>query len=639
MQVLTSLDDDRPTPIIRPLWETFSVKKSRRLLFFAVAAMVMAASGVFAALGASAEEIGAAPGNRIVAQHSDKCLTAPAPSPGSFAPTPTPTSTPAAGGLVQKKCSAAEAARQTFRITHAGSGYTIGLLAGGCLGLPADARPQLVAACDDAAELTFSLLMADNGGYTLQNRGQGLCLDVAGDSTADGASVTAAACTADESQEWRVTPSASPSASRSRSKSASPSPSVSPSASPSASSPPPASSPPSASDAPKPSPAADVCTRPASASPQVRVTDVNVGVAVTGYGQEADTDPLPMAIAATPDGGSWLAWLGTDSKVYLGRLDCDDKLVGTPTSFEGIDLQDVQADATGGVLLLTRRGDCHTGPLCGGESSPCNTMHMIRFDNEGQLVWERQVTNLSDSLGGYDNGARFVWWYQHHGRLATDGSNYAAYFGVAITVQNGDCVDIHEGDRMQVVNAQGDLLSGHDSFEVGCSHAWTSRIVWDPRTSHFVMVCATDNNCRIAQPNPYRTVVAGTCDGTLFGGDLVLAKTSGYWTAWSQGGKAKLEHFTTGASDNTIQTSAATSHPHLVAYGDNMLLSWESGSSTQAQVYDATSGAAIGDQFTIAVRDHAYQAAKPYPDTSAAYPAAGASSTSIKIARVLPLIS
>jgi hypothetical protein len=38
-----------------------------------------------------------------------------------------------------------------------------------------------------------------------------------------------------------------------------------------------------------------------------------------------------------------------------------------------------------------------------------------------------------------------------------------------------------------------------------------------------VMVCATDNDCRTAQPSPYRTVASGTCDGTLFGGDVVLA--------------------------------------------------------------------------------------------------------------------
>jgi hypothetical protein len=393
---------------------------------------------------------------------------------------------------------------------------------------------------------------------------------------------------------------------------------------------------PAATAAAAPAKAAAACTRKPGATPKVRITQVNVGVKVTGYGGEGDTDPLPMAIAATPSGGSWLAWLGTNGKVYLGKLDCNDKLVGKPTSFTGIDLQDVQADATGGVLLLTRRGSCHTGPLCGGTSSPCNTMHMIRFDNSGKQVWERQVTNLTGSRGGYDDGARFVWWYQHHGRLASDGTNYAAYFGVAITVKNGNCVDIHEGDRMQVVGKSGALLKGHDSFEVGCSHAWTSRIVWDPRTKHFVMVCATDNNCRIARPNPYRTVAAGACDGTLFGGDLVLAKTAGYWTAWSQGGQVRLSHFTTGAANQTIKTSAKSSHPHLVRYGSGrMLLAWQSGSTMLAQVYDAGTGKAVGGQLKIGVRDHNYQAFKTYADGSAAYPAAGATSSTIKIARVM----
>jgi hypothetical protein len=370
----------------------------------------------------------------------------------------------------------------------------------------------------------------------------------------------------------------------------------------------------------------------------VKVTEVKLGSTVTGYGSEADTEPLPMAIAARPSGGSWLAWRGTNGRVYLGQLDCDDHLVGKPTSFAGIDLQDVAADATGGVLLLTRKGTCGDGPLCGGSSSPCNTMHMIRFDNSGHQVWERQVTNLTGGRQGYDDGARFVWWYQHHGRLATDGRNWAAYFGVAITVRNGDCVDIHEGDRMQVVGAGGSLVSGHDSFEVGCSHAWTSRIVWDPRVRHFAMVCATDNNCRIARPDPYRTVAAGTCDGTLFGGDLVLAKGKGYWTAWSQGGKVRLERFTTGPSTSTVRTPAGSRHPHLVGYSSGrMLLAWSSGSSIAAQVYDAGTGKAVGGRLTIGVRDHDYQAFKAYPDGSVAYPAAGGGSTSIRVARVMPM--
>jgi hypothetical protein len=395
----------------------------------------------------------------------------------------------------------------------------------------------------------------------------------------------------------------------------------------------------SSSSAPKPTTAgtAGACARKVAATPATKITEVKLPAKVVGYGAEGDTDKLPMAIAARPDGGSWLAWLGTDGKVHLGRLGCDDKLTGTPTSFTGIDLQDVQADAKGGVILLTRKGDCGGGKLCGGTSSPCNTMHMIRFDNNGKLVWERQVTNLTGGRTGYDDGARFIWWYQHHGRLATNGSDWAAYFGTAITVKNGSCVDIHQGDRMQVVSANGKLLSGHkDAAEVGCSHAWNSRIVWDPRTKRFAAVCATDNDCRIAQPNPYRTVAAGACDGTLFGGDLVLARSKGYWTAWSQGGKIRLERFTTGKSTTSIKTGISSAHPHLVTYGSRMLLSWQSGSGIAAQVYDAGTGKAVGGRISLAVKDHSYQAFKSWNDGSAAYPAAGRSSSAIKIARVLP---
>jgi len=375
------------------------------------------------------------------------------------------------------------------------------------------------------------------------------------------------------------------------------------------------------------------CDRPVSASPEVAITQVDTGTGVAGYGGEGDTDPLPMAIAARP-GGSWLAWLG-DGQVHLAKLDCDDEIEGGVIDLEGIDLQDVSADENGVVVLVTREGSCGDGPLCGGESSPCNTMHMVRFDNGGDQVWQRQVTNLGDGLEGYDDGARFVWWYQHHGRLATDGSNYAAYFGVAITVANGGCVDIHEGDRMQVVDADGNLVDHQDSFAVGCSHSWTARIAWNADADEFGMVCATDNECRIAQP-AYETVAAGTCDGTLFGGDLV-ASGGGYWTAWSQGGAVRLEHFDDGPSDSTVDTGVDSAHPHLVNYGDDhMLLAWESGSSIKARVYTSGGGDAVGDAFGIDVPDHNYQAFKAFEDGSVAYAASGGDGA-IQIARVMPI--
>src|SRR5690349_1533385 len=133
----------------------------------------------------------------------------------------------------------------------------------------------------------------------------------------------------------------------------------------------------------------NMCGRTVGActAPVVKVTDVDVGVPVTGYGRQSDTEPLPLAISALPSGGSRVAWLGTDKKVYVGELDCDDKLVGTPFSFPGIDLQDIYADASGGVVLLTRDAtnggtdNCGDGMLCGGTSNPCREMFLVRFDN------------------------------------------------------------------------------------------------------------------------------------------------------------------------------------------------------------------------------------------------------------------
>ena len=407
------------------------------------------------------------------------------------------------------------------------------------------------------------------------------------------------------------------------------------------------------------------CTAPAAtscSSPQVRISPVGLGAALSYSNDE--TYNIPLAIAAKPGGGSLVAWMtgyshygsSTTSQVHVAELDCDDKLVGTPFTMEAHDFQDLYADANGGVIVVTR--DAQAGPdaqHCGDVNNLCVTpsdrpgcydMYMVRFDCAGTQQWATKLTTSSASAAPYTSGTgsnQFVWWYQHHGRIATDGTNYAAYFCNAITITNNSCsagagkVDIHEGDRMQVVDPTGKVLTGHDSFGGGCSHSWTTRMVWDPRTSHFVMVCATDNNCRIAQPNPYRTIATATCDGTLFGGDVVNAGTAGYWTAWSYQGVIKLEHFTTGASDKTITTAGTSQNPHLVSLGaSNMLLTWKSGTSLAAQIYDSSTGAAVGAQFTIAVPDHPWQSFKPFPDGSVAYAAVGSSSSTIQIARVMP---
>jgi hypothetical protein len=67
-----------------------------------------------------------------------------------------------------------------------------------------------------------------------------------------------------------------------------------------------------------------------------------------------------------------------------------------------------------------------------------------------------------------------------------------------------------------------------------------------------------------------------------------------------------------------------------------MLLTWKSGSSLAAQVYDSGTGALVGAQFTIAVPDHPWQSWKPFPDGSVAFAAVASASSTIQIARVMP---
>jgi hypothetical protein len=264
-------------------------------------------------------------------------------------------------------------------------------------------------------------------------------------------------------------------------------------------------------------------------------------------------------------------------------------------------------------------------------------------------VWATSVTNLDESQNAYESGARFVWErYQHHGRLAFDGNNYAAYFCIGITTPgNASCqlpggVDVHEGDRMQMVSASGMPVDDPQEFQVGCSHSWTTRIVWDPRSNEFMMVCATDNPdpdtgspCRMAIPAPYETVAPVNCSGQFWGGDLVLAEGSGYWTVYSQSGSANLVHFTESGPDQNINDVASTDHPKLVSFSTGkMLLAWESGSQMRAQIHDSATGDPIGSEFDIAVEDHNYHAFKAFPDGSVAYPARGSTDTTIRVARV-----
>jgi hypothetical protein len=467
-----------------------------------------------------------------------------------------------------------------------------------------------------------------------------------------------------------------------------------------------------------PAPDASTAACSSSLASRVRITEIDVG-AMVAY-NEVDNNGAalgltPLAISPLPGGGSRVAFLGKgDSTVHVVTLDANDQLVaGSTFGLPGFDFQDIYADATGGVLLVSRaalgstlNNNCgNINNLCGlvanyPTAASCYDMYMVRFDGSTE-TWATKLTDTTAQLPGYSTSASmgaqvvFIWSeYAHNARIAFDGSNYAAYFGVAITVPNQSCctqdmpapcraisaldmgVNIHQGDRMKVVSSSGALQTG--GFGIGCSHSGFERVIWDPAASKFVGVCKNDlpvagKSGRIAFPSPTTTIVPVDLFYSNLG-NIVTASGGGYWIINSDirsgqpanaNGLADVHllHVASTATpvpnNDIILASDAQNDraPHLAAYGRTQLLTaWETSTATGdlaqnaanrqmfIRIVDSTTGAAPAGstadtagplRLTPNVLGSRYQDFRAFPDGSAAYPAPGSAATKIKILRVM----
>jgi hypothetical protein len=416
-----------------------------------------------------------------------------------------------------------------------------------------------------------------------------------------------------------------------------------------------------------------------------------VSVGATVRYDESEPALRPLVISPIPSGGSRLAWLSDDGRVHVATLDDGDRVTGTELGLPAEDFADLYADDTGGVVLLTRpaqgSGERHCGTLtnlCGNASSlpatqACWDMYLVRFDG-GRETWATKLTESSATSPPYLNSptdgrsVRFIWQaYAHHGRIAFDGTRYAAYYGAAVSVSercvNADStlrtgVNVHQGDRMTVVGPSGELLAGNGSFNWGCSHSGFERILWDPVAKRFVTVCKTDNANRIALAPSYATVRPIDLGASDLG-NLVLAEGGGYWLAasdaegaGSSNANVLLLRFSGSGNSATLHDELAVAAqagvneraPHLTAYGrDGLLLAWETFSrggepqrndasrTLHVQVRSRSTGAAVGAALQVpGVPGNRFQDFRAFPDGSAAYAAPGSNNRSIRVLRILP---
>ncbi|TMW67428.1 hypothetical protein Poli38472_011048 [Pythium oligandrum] len=405
------------------------------------------------------------------------------------------------------------------------------------------------------------------------------------------------------------------------------------------------------------------------AVPKVTVTEIDVGASVEVNEDEAALKLI--AIAAKPAGGSYAAF-HSGGKVNVVELDASDKVVaGSTVSVDVNDFADIHADAKGFVILGTRDAEGGGTLNCGNPSNlcgtapnpavPCYDMYLIRFEG-GKETWATKLTSSSASLPPYSTsktGANvfMIWWYAHHGRIAYDGTNWASYFGAAISTSEGGCINIHQGDRMQMVGPTGSLVKSSNAFDWGCSHSGYERIVYDDRSKEFTMICKTDNNNRIKFPNAEATVYPVDLAASNLGDIVKDEGGSGYWMTVSNGqgnnAKVHLMHFNKNkATDKDITLTGGQTNEracHLASIGSGGLLAaWEGSSAggdfserSQRQMFiqvrDAKDGAEISDVVKVdGVTGNRYEAFKSFPDGSVAYVAKGSSATKLKVLRITP---
>jgi hypothetical protein len=385
----------------------------------------------------------------------------------------------------------------------------------------------------------------------------------------------------------------------------------------------------------------------------VKYSEVTLSGNISSNEEEAGLKPL--VISPIPNGGSRIAWMGTDGKTHVTTLNSSDEITGSTFTISGNDFSDMFAHNDGGVILHTKSKESGEESLLNYPPDtpiPCYGMYLTKFDNSGNIIWSTEITN---NKVPYTEGAIFVWWYAHHGRIAWNGSSYAAYYGAAMSVSG----DIHQGDRQSLVSSSGTIQSG--GWDWGCSHSGYEYVIWDGFKNKFASICKTDNNDRIMY-NVNQTVRNIDLWYSNLS-TLVSDKKGGYWTVVSDKESSQIAntdgfadvhllHFTPeGTTDKDIviagQNGLNERSPHISLYGDNhILVGWETSSlkgdlnsndsnrNFYVKAFDISTGKAASDSLKLDIKGNRYRDLVSFPDGSTAFISTGSSSNEVKIARI-----
>jgi len=357
----------------------------------------------------------------------------------------------------------------------------------------------------------------------------------------------------------------------------------------------------------------------------------------------------PVPLAARADGSSLLAYRDA-SQTLIRVVAVDQNDVVSETLFE-TPAEEVHAlmahDDGGGAVVFVREDiDISIPEICQPE---CSSMELVRFDDAGEVSMS---ATLTDKLMVNEEGALFVFWYEHTARIAWADDTYGVYFRSARTIPQPTGLGPRPGDTLRFVDDTGARLER--GWDFGCIPSWSVRLL---HNGVWAAVCHGDT------PNAHRFVVL---DGDeqrqllLLDGVRPSHRALGGLTA--QGDDFWLSYLARFGDDVELHLARITSTPEIIvdrvlpeavdldfrddtsvylyrAYhaklGDDLLLGWKSHDQLVLAVADGETGAITHGPFrTDAPIDHFVEFVS-FPNGDVAWANAAASGL-VTLTRVSP---
>lgn len=317
----------------------------------------------------------------------------------------------------------------------------------------------------------------------------------------------------------------------------------------------------------------DLCTGTGLAD-YVMVTVVDTAPDTVGRGYYRPS----FVLSPLDDGTSKVAWNDGSGRAHITPLTASDGRAGPDLVVDASEVAGFVAHPDGGALLVVRD----------------DVMALHRVDASGAEQWDVQFVGdqPTDVVGN-----KWIDSWSDSGRLAWDGSRYAAYFGHTQLWDSGR----HQGDMLRFVDGGGSVLGG--GWDWGCSHSL--EVLMGFNDIRDVPICLSDCYPTKGIHFSHRTAeISAEPSGNCSGGSAAqlggLATVAGgfYHTFTSPEGRASsdvvLVHVdtTSGAvvGPKIYLTDTADEEERsarLARYGDHLLVAWTSGAAALFAVVTA----------------------------------------------------